>query len=163
MRRVAETHTLSSGVELQKDEMLAALIAVANFDRKAFPEPFRFSLDPYLDGPERKLENYLLFGSQVGDKTRDRSCFGREFALFVIVECIKAAARLQGLQRVAGKAGEAARPLYIMTGLPGGSGAYWQIGRRLQLLGHKAMMQAQTPLLLEIISDGWCRRVLPGG
>ena len=144
MRRVAETHTLSSGVELQKDEMLAALIAVANFDREAFPEPFSFSLDPYLEGPKRELENYLLFGSQGGGKARDRSCFGREFALFVIVECVKAAARLQGLQRVAGKAGEAARPLYIMTGLPGrGSGAYWQMGRRLQPLGHKTMMQAQ--------------------
>ncbi|MCW5736919.1 MAG: hypothetical protein KIS73_22525 [Enhydrobacter sp.] len=118
MRGVKESHTLPSGVRLEEGEILAALIAVANFDRDAFPEPFSFSLHPYLDGPERKLENYLLFGAQMDDSGRDRSCWGKHFALFVVIECVKAAARLQGLRQVAGKAGEPARPLFILTGLP---------------------------------------------
>src|SRR4029078_8024997 len=94
-------HPLASPVRLEKDQVLAALIQVANLYDEQFPEPFRSSLHPYLDGPERKLENYLLFGPQEGK----RSCWGRDIALFVIVECVKAAARLQGVQRVAGKAG----------------------------------------------------------
>jgi Dyp-type peroxidase family len=126
MRRVAEAHdlparsgrppgdSLSKPIRLEEGEALAALIAVANFDGEAFPHPFSFSLHPYLDGPPRNLDDYLLFGPQDGG----RSCWGRHFALFVIVECVKAAARLQGLQRVAGKAGDSARPLYVLTGLP---------------------------------------------
>ena len=54
MRRVAETHTLSSGVELQKDEMLAALIAVANFDREGISGAFPFLLGSVSGRPEAR-------------------------------------------------------------------------------------------------------------
>ena len=73
-----------------------------------------FSLRPFLPGAERKIENYLLFGARGGD----RDCWGRDrLALYMVKECVKAAGRLQSLQKVAGAAAEPKKFAQVTIGL----------------------------------------------
>jgi Dyp-type peroxidase family len=93
-------------------DRVAALIAAASMDPVAFPSPRSFSLAPILPGPPRDIANYLLFG--VPNKT----CWGRDrLALYLLKECLKAAARLQGLKNVAGPTGDLQKLAQVNTGL----------------------------------------------
>jgi len=117
MRSVVEGQVLPSGGQLNKGEWVVAILAAASIDPRpdAFPDPYRFSLRPFMPGPERKLDNYLLFGATGGG----RDCWGRNrLALVVLKECLKTAGRLQLLQRVAGAAGEPREVAMITIGLP---------------------------------------------
>ena len=82
------------------------LIQAANVDFRAFPdEPLRFKLD-------RDVDKYLLFNEQ----TNRRQCWGRDrVAMIVLKECLKAASRLQGLRKIAGKGGELGKLLGSVT------------------------------------------------
>jgi cytochrome P450 len=85
-----------------------SLIAAANLDARSFPEPFRFKLD-------RAIATYLLFN----EATNKRACWGRDrVAMLVLEECLKAASRLQGLRRVAGKSGEPPKLVGVTVSLP---------------------------------------------
>jgi cytochrome P450 len=89
-------------IPIKKGEWVAALVAAANVDPGVFKDPMIFSLAPFLPGPDRDLDKYLLFGAL----KRGRECWGRErLALQVLKECVKAAGRLQNLRRVAGDGG----------------------------------------------------------
>jgi Dyp-type peroxidase family len=95
-----------------RGDRVAALIAAACMDPLAFPSPKSFSLAPILPGPPRNISNYLLFG--VPDKT----CWGRDrLALYLLKECLKAAARLQGLKNVAGPTGGPQKFAQVNIGL----------------------------------------------
>jgi hypothetical protein len=85
---------------------VVSLIQAANVDFRAFPdEPLRFKLD-------RDVDKYLLFNEQ----TNRRQCWGRDrVAMIVLKECLKAASRLQGLRKVAGKGGELGKLLGSVT------------------------------------------------
>jgi hypothetical protein len=100
---------------VRKGDWIGALVGAACFDPVAFPNPKQFSLDPILPGPERKMENYLLFGD--GQKP-GRLCWGRDrIALYLLTECLKAAGRLKGLKKVAGPAGELKKLAQVNIGL----------------------------------------------
>ncbi|HTR83189.1 MAG TPA: hypothetical protein VMI56_01835 [Reyranella sp.] len=117
MRSVIQDQTLPSGGKLKKGEWVVAILAAASIDPRpdAFPDPYRFSLRPFMPGPERRHDNYLLFGATGGG----RDCWGRDrLALVVLKECLKAAGRLQLLQRVAGTAGQPREVAMITIGLP---------------------------------------------
>ncbi|MBI2739198.1 MAG: hypothetical protein HYX38_21980 [Rhodospirillales bacterium] len=105
---------------VRKDDWIAAVIYAACFDPDAFPKPMQFSLAPILPGPERKMENYLLFGDSQKDdpKKPGRLCWGRDrIALYLLTECLKAAGRLKGLKKVAGPAGELKKFAQVNIGL----------------------------------------------
>lgn len=100
---------------VRKGDWIAALIAAACADPKAFDCPYQFSLDPIIPGPTRRLEDYLLFGDP-GDT--GRLCWGRDrLALYLLTECLKAVGRLKGLKKVAGAGGELKKFLQVNTGL----------------------------------------------
>lgn len=107
--RYCETDTnLSGNAEVKKGEWVAPLIRAANMDPRVFGEPFRFRLD-------RDINTYLLFN----EPHNSRVCWGRNrVAMIVLQECVKAASRLQGLRRVAGKGGEPTKLAGITIGLP---------------------------------------------
>jgi deferrochelatase/peroxidase EfeB/cytochrome P450 len=107
--RYCETQmTLPSGAQIDQGEWVVSLIAAANLDADGFPEPFRFTLD-------RDIASYLLFN----EATNKRACWGRDrVAMLVLEECLKAASRLQGLRRVAGKGGEPAKLVGVTISLP---------------------------------------------
>jgi hypothetical protein len=119
MRLCMQDTTIGSGPSsrtIYKDDRVAALIAAASMDPVAFPSPKRFWLAPFLTEPNgpppRNISNYLLFG--VPDKT----CWGRDhLALYLLTECLKAAARLQGLKNVAGPTGGLQKFVQVNTGL----------------------------------------------
>jgi Dyp-type peroxidase family len=114
MRRCAQPHTLPSGERLETGEWVASLIGAANMDPRVHQLPFLFSLAPWLPGPARPPENYLLFGSVSGG----RECWGRDrLALYLLQRCLVAAGRLERLQRVAGPAGEPTTLLNVIIGL----------------------------------------------
>ena len=118
MRTCMQQDTLPSGAVVQKDDLVAALVGVAAFDPNGFPEPMRLSLHPFLPGPNRDIANYLMFGATVGTADETRDCWGRErVALSILKECVKAAGRLQHLQRVAGEAGNARKLAHLTIGL----------------------------------------------
>lgn len=106
---------------VRKGDWIAAVIYAACFDPAAFPNPKQFSLAPILPGPERKMENYLLFGDSRKDedpKQPGRLCWGRDrIALYLLTECLKAAGRLKGLKNVAGPAGELKKVAQVNIGL----------------------------------------------
>lgn len=107
--RYCETDTnLSENAKVKKGEWVAPLIRAANMDPRKFGEPHRFRLD-------RDIKTYLLF-NEAGNS---RVCWGRDrVAMIVLQECVKAASRLQGLRRVAGKGGELRKLAGITIGLP---------------------------------------------
>ena len=118
MRTCMQDKTLPSGGKVKKGDVVAALLGVAAFDPISFPEPRRLSLWPYLPGPQRNLNDYLLFGAIATDQKESRDCWGREkLALKILKECVKAAGRLQHLQRVAGPTGKAKTLVNIVIGL----------------------------------------------
>ena len=99
---------LPSGAQIEAGEWVVSLIGAANLDPRAFPEPFRFKLD-------RDVKNYLLFN----EASNPRACWGRDrIAMIVMKECVKAASRLQGLRKVAGKGGEPIKLVNATVGLP---------------------------------------------
>ena len=104
MLRYCEEKTTLSNVNLRPGDWVGALVGAANFDPSLFPDPTNF-VWPWEDKPERKLENYLMFGSPAGKG--EHSCWGRDrVALVAFEEMIKASAQLHGLRRVAGPIGE---------------------------------------------------------
>jgi Dyp-type peroxidase family len=107
--RHCETQTtLPSGAPIDQGEWVVSLIAAANLDPRVFPEPFRFKLD-------RDIGTYLLFN----EATNKRACWGRDrVAMHVLEECLKAASRLQGLRKVAGKGGEPTKLIGVTVTLP---------------------------------------------
>jgi hypothetical protein len=116
MRRAAVDACLPSGGKVAKDSMVMALVAAAGMDPKgpAADQPERFSLWPYVQGPQRDLSKYILFGAPGGGK----ECWGRDrIVLYVLKECLKAAGRLQGLRRIAGGTGDLQKLLKINIGL----------------------------------------------
>lgn len=81
---------------------------LANLDPRVFAEPLLFKLD-------RDIKKYLMFN----DTTNRKQCWGRDrVAMVVLRECVRAAGRLQGLRRVAGKGGEPPKLVGITTNLP---------------------------------------------
>jgi hypothetical protein len=118
MRTCMQKDTLPSGGVLEVGDLVAALVGVAAFDPRGFPEPMRLSLHPFLPGPERNIDNYLMFGAKGGTVDESRDCWGRDrLALSILRECVKAAGRLQHLQRVAGEAGHARKLAHLTIGL----------------------------------------------
>jgi cytochrome P450/deferrochelatase/peroxidase EfeB len=82
--------------KIKKGEWVVSLIKAANLDPRVFEEPLRFKLG-------RDIKKYLMFN----DKANRRQCWGRDrVAMVVLRECVRAAGRLQGLRRVAGRGGE---------------------------------------------------------
>lgn len=119
MRTCMQADTLPSGGKIQAGDLVAALVAAASLDKQAFPDPRQFSLHPFLPGPERNVDNYLLFGAKADVAAERRDCWGRgTLALYLLKECVKAAGRLQHLQRVAGEAGKPKVIARLTTGLP---------------------------------------------
>jgi Dyp-type peroxidase family len=116
MRRCALSDDLKEGGAplINEGEWVAALVAAANFDGDAFDKPKMFSLYPFVQGPPRYLDRYLLFGAQGGG----RECWGKDrLALKVLIECVKAAGRLEGLRRVAGDGGKLQTLVGVNIGL----------------------------------------------
>jgi len=112
MRLCLQDTTIGGGPTISRGDRVAALIAAASMDPLAFPSPKNFSLAPFLPGPPRDIANYLLFG--VPNKT----CWGRDrLALYLLKECLKAAARLQGLKNVAGPTGSLQKIAQVNIGL----------------------------------------------
>lgn len=113
MRRCAQDD-IFGGATINKDKWVAALVGAAGADWRAFDQPRIFSLFPYLQGPVRNVDKYLLFGAY----NAGRGCWGRDrLALQVLKECIKAAGRLQGLRKVAGEGGEPQTLIGVNVGL----------------------------------------------
>ncbi|GEP57466.1 hypothetical protein [Reyranella soli] len=118
MRTCRQTDVLPSGGEVVEGDVVAALLGVAAFDEEHFTEARRFSLHPFLPGPVRNIDDYLMFGERNIEKPGGRGCWGRDTALCILKECVKAAGRLQHLQRVAGPAGRARTLTQVTIGLP---------------------------------------------
>ena len=117
MRICMQDDKLPSGGELVAGDVVAVLTGVAAFD-PVIEQPWRLSLYPFLPGPERDIDNYLMFGERRIDNPDGRGCWGRDrLALPMLKECVKAAGRLQHLQRVAGKAGHARTLTNVTIGL----------------------------------------------
>jgi Dyp-type peroxidase family len=115
MRFCEATTLLPSGATVKRGDWVTALIAAANLDPRAFPDPLRFSLDPYIPGPVRNFENYLLFG----EKGTERACWGRDrVAMVVLEQSLITAGRLRGLRRIAGPRGEDVKLGGVTIGLP---------------------------------------------
>jgi deferrochelatase/peroxidase EfeB len=110
---------------IEERDLVAALIAVANLDEKAFHKPYVFSLKGYglPTGPPRDRNKYLLFGvtpknPNDPDDPNGKHCWGRDrVALPLLQECVYAAGRLQGLRRVAGARGEPQKLVQVTIGL----------------------------------------------
>ena len=103
MRRCLRNDVLPSGGEVKRRDWVAAMVGAAGLDPRAFNNPQEFSLYPFLPGPVRNINDYLLFGVYRGG----RECWGKDrIALFVLEECVKAAGRLQNLRKVTGPAGD---------------------------------------------------------
>jgi deferrochelatase/peroxidase EfeB/cytochrome P450 len=119
MRTCMQNDTLPSGGKVRAGDWVAALVAVASVDPRGFGEPFRFSLRPFLPGPPRDIDKYLLFGAKSSSNPQEsRDCWGRDrLALFMVKECVKAAGRLARLQRVAGPEGAPRSFMRITIGL----------------------------------------------
>ena len=114
MRRANQDEAYGKDM-VRKGDWIAALIGAACFDPVAFPNPGQFSLDPILPGPKRDLGDYLLFGDA---GAAGRLCWGRDkLARYLLTECLKAAARLRGLKKVAGPAGELRKFAQVNVGL----------------------------------------------
>lgn len=118
MRACALDNDLNQGhappADIKQREWVAALVVTANLDRDPFTDPMVFSLSPFVPGPDRNLDDYLLFGATGGG----RECWGRDkLALKVLVECVKAAGRLEGLRRVAGDGGKLQTLVGVNVGL----------------------------------------------
>ncbi|BCH22661.1 Dyp-type peroxidase domain-containing protein [Mesorhizobium sp. L-8-3] len=118
MRRCVQDDALPSGAVVQPNEWVASLIGAANLDPRKHEQPLLFSLHPYLPGPPRPLEDFLLFGAVGDDEKVHRTCWGRDrLALYLLQRCLLAAGRLDNLQRVAGPAGEPKTMLNVIVGL----------------------------------------------
>ena len=63
LRYCEADHTIGSGTKIKQGDWIGAMAIAANLDECAFEKPTTFSLDPYLPGPKRPAENYLLFGA----------------------------------------------------------------------------------------------------
>ena len=112
MRRCVQNDT--SGTTINKDKWVAALVGASGADWRVFKQPLIFSLFPYLPGPARDVNKYLLFGAYKGG----RECWGRDkLALQMLKECVKAAGRLQGLRKVAGEGGALQSLVGVNVGL----------------------------------------------
>lgn len=102
--------------QLRKGDFVLAMVSAANLDHKRFKQPHRLSLAPFgpTDGPERRAQDYLMFGVH-GD---ERQCWGRNrVAMPLLEECVLAASRLRGLRRVAGPDGELKTLANVAIGL----------------------------------------------
>jgi deferrochelatase/peroxidase EfeB len=129
MRLCEVEQTLPSGAVVEKDQWVAALVVAANIDRSIFRDPKKFSLFPLVKGhPERNLADYLMFGVDPRNSNLNppasalppRTCWGRDrIAISSLVACLKAAAGLPGLRRVAGPRGQLQTTLGISSGLLG--------------------------------------------
>ncbi len=115
LQRYAESNiVLADGTKIAKGNWLGVLIAAANLDPTAFPEPSKFSPHPSLGGPPRDVSKYLMFG--VGPH---RACWGRDrLAMLALEKCVRTAARLPGLRRLAGAGGAPIQLIRSMIGLP---------------------------------------------
>ena len=121
MRQCEADTTLRRGqaeplAELHKGDFLLAMVSAANLDPRRFEQPHRLSLTPFgpTDGPERRIEDYLMFGVH-GDA---RQCWGRNrVAMPLLEECVLAASRLRGLRRVAGPDGDLKTLANVAIGL----------------------------------------------
>lgn len=121
MRQCEADTTLLRGeaeppAELHKGDFLLAMVSAANLDPRRFEQPHRLSLTPFgpTDGPERRIEDYLMFGVH-GDA---RQCWGRNrVAMPLMEECVLAASRLRGLRRVAGPDGDLKTLANVAIGL----------------------------------------------
>jgi cytochrome P450 len=99
VRRCVKDWTLPSGAQIKAGEWVGALVAAAGLDPRAFPDPWMFSLYPWIKGPPRSPDKFLLFGAHGGD----RQCWGRDrLALEIVSQCVRAAGKLPGLRRIAG-------------------------------------------------------------
>ncbi len=108
MRYCEQTTTLPVGTTLLKGDWVGALIAAANLDPRAFPNPHLISFD-------RDIKKYLLFNEQ----DSERECWGRKHvAVAVLKECLLSAGRLKGLRKIAGPAGEPTKLAGVAVGLP---------------------------------------------
>jgi cytochrome P450 len=120
MRKCMQDATLPSNGKIKADDWVAALVAVACFDEEAFEKSRRFSLYPFLPGPKRKIEDYLLFGTSGDSGTGEgrKICAGRDMlAFYLLKECVKAASRLLRLRRVAGPRGDLRKIAQVNVGL----------------------------------------------
>lgn len=114
MRHCEKDTVLSSGVTIKKDQWVVALVNAANFDDTKFPSPQSFSLFPFLPGPDRNPDNYLLFGKP----NSGRDCWGRQrFALAFLERLMLAVGKIQGMRKVPGPEGELKKLLRINIGL----------------------------------------------
>lgn len=104
--RQSEADIEIGGMKIAKGETIAALVKAAYLDRNRFPEPLAFRLD-------RPFDAYLTFGPEGGEKR----CWGRHVARLLLLECFRAAMRLDGLAPVAGAQGEIAKIAGVSTGL----------------------------------------------
>jgi deferrochelatase/peroxidase EfeB len=116
------------GVGIEPGDYVAAVIKLANADRKIFWKPERFSLgesDPLSDDFARFVrpnkvhprdpQNYLLFGVQDSEK----KCWGQgPVAMPILEECVRACGRLEGLRGVAGPRGIPQKLAGVTIGLP---------------------------------------------
>jgi Dyp-type peroxidase family len=103
MRSCVRDDTLPSGGAVKKGDFIAAMVKAAGIDGNVFTDPFAFSLYPFLPGPPRNIDDYLLFGVVDGG----RVCWGRDkLALLALEKCLRAAGRLENLRRAAGPSGE---------------------------------------------------------
>jgi len=143
MRR-CERDTALGGGTVRRGDITAALIAAANLDPDAFPEPGRLSLNGItvqvgpagadtwvFNGPPRDPKNYLLFGV----KGSHKDCWGRNrVAIPVLSECLWAAARLAGLHRVTGPQGDPGKFAGVTVALPA---RFTQVQPRLSRRPHQ--------------------------
>jgi cytochrome P450 len=119
LRRCDTDTAWSQAAGIKAGDFVAAIISAANCDPRVFTQPLRFwpygpSAAPGPPAPRRNLDDYLLFGV----KGSNKECWGRErVALPILKGCMAAAARLQGLRRVAGPDGEPQTLVGVKIGL----------------------------------------------
>lgn len=116
MRRCEIDTDWSKQMGVAAGDSIAALVAAANLDPRKFADPLRFSFKGVGigEGPDRRIDDYLLFGVPGSNK----DCWGRNrVAMPVLQESIRACSRLKGLRRVAGRAGEPQKLIQVTIGL----------------------------------------------